>query len=337
MHNALHNISKSYISYICTIFMIAINDNPNENNGLLPWYAPKRVTLPKHSKYLFQGVAGLNLDCTKSYIRLSKVIDFTTSVRAPIQGLCEASIPIYPHRKRMSETMKWSLIAVACDYGATDLEFKQRLELFSSVIKVQSYLYGFKAPALSLSYFLTLWRKFKNTMRKDPTKLFDTYFCRAGQGWKTWVDQMMEKYPKLLHGLYRYATGILTCSANTCSIVACMKRRAKILYPDCPIRGNLKLSKYHFWEWFHKCGGILKRQTSKHRLTPEQRKQRVIWALQMKLRLAREDPKHICFMDEKWFYTTSRRKKSKFYLVPNLKLKTRPLFQSLNSVTKGMP
>ena len=158
--------------------------------------------LPKHSTYLFHGVAGLNRNRVKHYIRLSTVIDFETTVRAPIHGLCEEAIPIYPSRKRMSESMKWSLIVIACDYGATDLEYKERLELFKAVIKVQSYLYGFKAPALSLSHFLTLWRKFKNTMRKNPSRLFDTYLSRAGQGRKTWVDQIMDKFPKLLHGLY---------------------------------------------------------------------------------------------------------------------------------------
>lgn len=163
-------------------------------------------------------------------------------------------------------------MAIACYFGAIDLGYKRRLELFEAVIKVQYYLYRFKAPATSLSYFLTLWRKFKTTMRKDPTKLFNTYISRAGLGQKSWVDQIMEQFPKLLHGLYRYATSILTCSANTHSIVACMKCRSKILYPNCPICSNLKLTKYHFLEWFHQYSGILKRPTSKHCLTLEQRR-----------------------------------------------------------------
>ena len=213
--------------------------------------------------------------------------------------------------RRTTETMKWSMVAIACDYGASDMTYKKRLELFKAVIKVQSYLYGFVAPAISVSYFLALWRKFKTGMRKNPTKLFDTYLSKAGTGRSTWVDKIMAKYPQLLHKLYRYATRILTCSANTKSIIACMKCRSKVLFPDCPTRSSLSLTKYHFWEWFHRCGGILKRSTTKNRLTPQQRRDRIIWSLRMKLQLSRGDPFYVCFLNEKWFYSTSRRKKIK--------------------------
>ena len=155
----------------------------------------------------------------------------------------------------MTESMKWSLVAIASDYGATDLGPTKRSELFQAVIKVQSYLYGFKGPALTLEYFQKLWRKFKTTMNKDPSKLFQTYLSKIGTGRTTWIDGIMKQYPKLLHSLYRYATKILSCSANTRSLVACMKRRSKVLFPNCPVRRDLKLTKYHFWEWFHKCGG----------------------------------------------------------------------------------
>ena len=92
------------------------------NNELVPWYVPKRITLPKHSQYYFHDISSLKQNRVKAYLRLSKVLDFTTSVRAPIHGLCETEIPIFPSRKRMTESMKWSLVAIACDYGASDLE-----------------------------------------------------------------------------------------------------------------------------------------------------------------------------------------------------------------------
>ena len=267
--------------------------------------------LPKYSRFIFHDAVSLKHSRLESYIRLSKVIDFQAKIRGPIEGICDTEIPIYPSRKRMSEAMKWSLVAVASDYGATDLDSKKQLELFNAVIRVQSYLYGFKAPAMSIKYFQVLWRKFKRRMNKNPTMLFNTYLSKVGCGRTTWVDKMMQTYPKLLHTLYRYATKILSCSANTRSLIACMKRRSKVLYPDCPVCSDLKLTKFHFWEWFHKCGGILKRPTTKNRLTPEQRREIKIWSLQMKLRLKRLGVPYICFMDDKWFYTTSRRKKIK--------------------------
>ena len=82
------------------------------------------------------------------------------------------------------------------------------------LIKVQSYLYKFKAPAISLLNFLTLWRKSKNKMNK----LFDIWISRCGQGRTIRVDQMMVKIPKLFYGLFWYTTKILTCSLNTKSV-----------------------------------------------------------------------------------------------------------------------
>ena len=238
----------------------------------------------------------------RRYISLSHNLDFNAKV---IPGLTQGPIEVFPSRKQMSETMKWTMVAIACDYGATDMSYKNRLELFKAVIHIQSYLYGFKSPAMSLSYFLALWRKFKQCMNKDPTKLFDTYLSKVGHNRHSWVDKIMAEYPELLHKLYQYATKILTCSANTRSIIACMKRRSKVLYPDCPVCSSLSLTKYHFWEWFHKSGGILKRPTTKNRLTPQQRRDRIIWALQMKLRLSHDEPAYICFLNKKWFYCTS--------------------------------
>ena len=67
----------------------------------------------------------------------------------------------------------------------------------------------------------------------------------------------------------------------------------------------MKLTKFHFWEFFHTNGGVLKSTSSKPRLNPEQRKKRVSWALTWKLRLKRSMQLVVCYLDKKWFWTTS--------------------------------
>ena len=62
---------------------------------------------------------------------------------------------------------------------------------------------------------------------------------------------------------------------------------------------------------FYVHGGKLKRQQTKPRLTEDQIKARVQFALRWLGRLNSDQQFYYCFLDEKWFYTTSRRKKEK--------------------------
>ena len=71
------------------------------------------------------------------------------------------------------------------------------------------------------------------------------------------------------------------------------------------------MTKFHFWSFFYHHGGKLKRPVTKPRLTPEHMKNRVIFAKRWLEKLESNEELYYCFLDEKWFYTTSRRKKMK--------------------------
>ena len=58
-------------------------------------------------------------------------------------------------------------------------------------------------------------------------------------------------------------------------------------------------------------GGKLKRPITKPRLTTEQVKERLAFSNKWIDKIQQDKDLHICFLDEKWFYTTSRRKKMK--------------------------
>ena len=91
-----------------------------------------------------------------------------------------------------------------------------------------------------------------------------------------------------------------------------MNHISYVLYKNCPIRANLRLNKYHFWQFFQKFDGCLVRPITKPRLTNEQKKERVSWEKSMKETMETfGDDFFVCFLDEKWFYTTSRRRKLK--------------------------
>ena len=140
----------------------------------------------------------------------------------------------------------------------------------------------------------------------------------------SYVDMICKLFPTLLHSLYRYATSVLGCSANTKALVEVMNQKAKQEYPLCPIRSNLSFNSYHFWKFFKNFGGRLIRHSTKPRLSEEQKQQRVEWACQMKHEIYShidDDNFHYCFIDKKWFFTTSARNRMKILPQANFESK----------------
>ena len=133
---------------------------------------------------------------------------------------------------------------------------------------------------------------------------------------QNYIDMILEQDQTCLHRLYRYATSVIGVTANAEALVDVMNKRAHIMYPNCPIRSNLKLSKHHFWFLFYRHNDQLIRHTTKTRLSQQHMEKGVLWAKMWKnkLKLANENGGkfvHYCFLDEKWFFTTSRRSKIK--------------------------
>ena len=68
--------------------------------------------------------------------------------------------------------------------------------------------------------------------------------------------------------------------------------------------------------WFAKYGGRLKKRGSKPILTPERKIKRYnwskTWASGLNIAEKNGKPLYVCFLDEKWFYTRSGRKKAKW-------------------------
>ena len=147
---------------------------------------------------------------------------------------------------------------------------------------------------------------------KDPVNTYKIYKSSAGMGKCKYIDKIADLYPTVLHELYRYAISVLGANCSTKSLVFLMNRKAKVTYPNCPVLSNLALNSYHFWLWFNRNNGKLKEPTTKPRVTQEQMENRVKWAESMLEMIETFGEQfYVCFLDEKWFYTTSRRKKYK--------------------------
>ena len=57
-----------------------------------------------------------------------------------------------------------------------------------------------------------------------------------------YVSQIQIKFPTLLHSLYRFATKLIGVDETSAQLAAAMNHRALELFPDCPIRANMKLN-----------------------------------------------------------------------------------------------
>ena len=250
----------------------------------------------------------------QSYIKKANLLDLTSIERHnPVSSSEEDQwLPMKVKGTRLKESQKWVIIATICDFGASEMSPREREKLIEAVIRTQSYYLWYNQPAISTEYVRKLFHRFKHSMLIAPASTYNIYSSRAGQGRRTYVDQLQDQYPKLLHKIYRYSTSVLGADASAKAIVELMNQKSKALHPNCEIWSNLRLNTYHFWLFFHNNNGSLRKNTSKPRLTEEQRKKRIVWAKEMLRKLEiHGDDFHVCFIDEKQFYSSSRRKKKK--------------------------
>jgi hypothetical protein len=124
--------------------------------------------------------------------------------------------------------------------------------------------------------------------------------------------EIERKFPGFLHECYRYAASITGTDAQLETILTFMDEYARVHFPSCPIRSTLSMTRHHFYKFFGIFNGKYNSPTTKPRLTDKQKKQRLDWAIHWnKLKRKPASQKHFCFIDEKWFYTTSKRRKQR--------------------------
>ena len=315
------NIQQGSKCHICIIQFISYNSLIYYIIILLIQHSIKNIHIQQSNNKVSRTQSTKTSHRRKNYIKESKTLNFSLRPRTMPSVFSRIQLPqITPQitvqikKSRFTEPQKWAMISTACDLGATDIAYSQRLQLFRAVIRTYAYFNGFPNPIpISVDYFRKLFNKFQESLIHDPMKVMSLYESHEGEGKVSYINKIITEFPTYLHGLYRYATSTLGATASTKSLVRVMNRRSMILHPNCAVRGCLSLNNYHFWKFFHMFKGKLLAPTSKPRLTPKHKQMRIEWATRMKhlIEVMGEDNFHICFVDEKWFYTTSRRKKMK--------------------------
>ena len=215
-------------------------------------------------------------------------------------------------RKECDDWFKCYLINIATELGFSKMTYEDRLLVAEEMIKRESYIAGYRLPVMSSAYFNQyIWNVFKLEQRINPRNAPYVLMSQRGNKKGGYVEKINRTYPTLLHGLYRYAVQALGADETAQKLSEAMNVRSKDLFPDCPIRSKLTMTRHHFWKFFYTCGGKLKNPVTKPRLTPEHIRNRLVFAQKWLDKLKSGEKFYYCFLDEKWFYTSSRRKKFK--------------------------
>ena len=127
----------------------------------------------------------------------------------------------------------------------------------------------------------------------------------------SYTDRLEKTHPGYIRQLYRYAEKTVGNQATFQSLANTMNKKSAV-HNRNDGKPLTKFNKWNLWRWFKQQGGAEKSPREKPYLTDDQKKERKAWCVEI-LRLIRRygDEFYACFLDEKWFYTTSRRRKLK--------------------------
>ena len=255
----------------------------------------------------------------EAYIATSKTLDFTVRPRPDIRSSGTTSSPIaIRDGKRVNQCMKWNMMVVLSSFGFGYMSRKERNTVAAAVALTKSYLGGYRSSPSA--HTVMNWFHDYTKARNCSGCTIDTFFSsNAGKGRIKYVSMIEQKFPRYLHSLYRYATATLGVDANPRLIISLMNSKSRMDNPFCPVRSRLNMSRKHFWTFFHYHGGKLKNPVTKPTLQQAHKDDRLAFSKKY-LKKAMVHDKDVdekspkfwrCFLDEKWIYTTSRRKKLK--------------------------
>ena len=290
----------------------------NETVSVTPSAMPTDVPTPNPSRLMQPCEYAALLETlpfshtTKAYIIASQKLNFSASPRK--NYLCPSMPPIQVHKSQsLPAGMKWFIICTYERYTRgmeSNLTYKNRLVLMKSIIRMVSYHNGYSKPAVSektVAKYLVCYREATRT----GVNVANIFKLVSTNTKLTYIENLQQKYPKFLHSLFCFACKVLGSNTTVPQIVECMNSQACICHPHCPDRGQLQMTIYKFWNFFYSNGGKLKQSTERPSLTAKNKLERLKFAKKWSRMLRSAQRYYITFLDEKWFYPHSCRKKMK--------------------------
>lgn len=212
--------------------------------------------------------------------------------------------------KTARKSTKWSILITMLEFGYQKMTVKDRKKLISAVATYHSYVSGYSTVICSYDSFR---RWYKSYIDNKKNGMLEKMFENPRGDYKLpYITEVEKQFPGFLHECYRYATSVAGSDAQLDTLIEIMKEYSKVEFPNCPIRGSLNMTKYYFYHFFNIFEGKFRSPTTKPRLTTEHITNRLEWAKKWnQFKRLPNSKKHFVFLDEKWFYTTSRRRKQR--------------------------
>ena len=207
--------------------------------------------------------------------------------------------------KQANERMRFSAVALADWWGHGDptRTHEDRQQIATAACRQVACDHGHaKSTGGSQLY------KWRDQLYKSLTDGISNPIGRKEvRGRKAHTDMIEEKEPGHLRELHRHAARMKGAMATFKELADCMS--AKSATPD-EDRLTISLHRLQLFRWWKKQGGKEKSSIEKPRLTPEHCRKRLDWI--EKWEDITTDPNiPVAYLDEKWFYTATRRRKIK--------------------------
>ena len=215
-------------------------------------------------------------------------------------------IPIRKKEKHPSTEVKAQiLLCTERVMRRSNLAEKKRKQVRNTVAKVLMYDHGYKAVAGITNLESTWGRRLDNAFQTgtDTNPLGNNI-----KGKVSYVVKFTAEHGSgSIRQLFRYAQDTIGNQANYTEIAICMNEKAR-----ANGWGETKFKANNVRKWFLSQGGKTKSPKEKPYLTADQKLKRKEWCEREKARMAAAGNNFLaCFLDEKWCYTTSRRRRLK--------------------------
>jgi hypothetical protein len=240
------------------------------------------------------------------FISIQPLLDFHLSPR--INPCTQETITVASSSTPRTGT-KWAILTTALELGyGVRLCLNEKKRMVDAIITYYSYIGGYASKVAEFNTFKKWFGKFEEAKRNG--RLDEVFEDKRRCPRLPYIESLEYKFPGFVHECYRYATSTVGADAQLLTLLRIMEEYAKTTYPYCQIRRNLSLTRHHYRRFFRIFQGSYVSPTTKPMLNDTHIKDRFNWALKWKawLRLPKNQ-RHCVFLDEKWFYITTKRRK----------------------------
>ena len=209
------------------------------------------------------------------------------------------------NQKQADERMRFSAVALAEIWGYSDptRPYDDRQQIANAACRQVAYDQGF--PKSTGGSQLHKWRS--KLLDGVVDGKVDPIGREKVRGRVAYTEKIEKAHPGYLHELYRYATLTKGAMATFQELADCMNSKSATAEET---RMNITLHSFQLYRWWKKNGGKEKSSIEKPKLTKEHCRQRLEW-IEKWAEITTDPNAPVAYLDEKWFYTRSRRRKIK--------------------------